>query len=121
MEPQDVTPPEDPEFEDLLRGGLARPAIADGGFTARVLSSLAPRPALPHLRLWVRLSWAGAGTGFLLALWVGAEWLGREMAVPRAEWTVPDLFGNAWLYLAFAVALVACLTAWRAADEAFNR
>jgi hypothetical protein len=118
MEPEDLTRPDEPEFEALIREGLARPALADGGFTARVLRSLAPRPAVSHYRAWLRLSWAGAGCGFFLALWACGAWLGRELACPRGEWRVPDLLGNAWLYLAFAAALAACLMAWQATDDA---
>jgi hypothetical protein len=118
MEPEDLTPPDEPGFDDRLRAGLARPALADGGFTARVLRSLPPRPGVSHYRSWLRLSWAGAGTGFLLAVWACSAWLGREMASPRGAWPVPDLLGNAGLYLAFAAALASCLMAWRATEPA---
>jgi hypothetical protein len=118
MEPENLTPPDDPEFEDLIRSGLAQPALADGGFTARVMRSLPQRSAVAHYRAWLRLSWAGAGCGFFLAVWACSAWLGREMAYPRGEWPVSGLLGNAWLYLAFAAALAACLTAWQATDAA---
>jgi hypothetical protein len=118
MEPTYLTPPDEPEFEDRLRAGLARPALADDGFTARVLRSLPARAGVSHYRAWLRLSWAGAGSGFLLVVWACSAWLGRQMAYPRGAWPVPDLMGNAWLYLAFAAALVSCLMAWRATDPA---
>jgi hypothetical protein len=118
MEPEDVTRPEERDLENLIRRGLARPALPDGGFTARVLGSLAPIPRMAHYQAWLRLSWAGAGFGFLLLAWACSVWWGRELAYPRDAWPVADLQGNAWLYLAFAAALMSCLTAWHATDSA---
>ncbi len=117
MEPENVTPPEERDLDDLIRRGLARPALADGGFTARVLGSLSPRPGVAHYHAWLRLSWVGAGFGFLLLAWACSAWWGRELANPRDAWPIPDLQGNAWIYLAFAAALMSCLTAWQATDS----
>ena len=118
MEPEDVTPPEERDLENMIRRGLARPALPDGGFTARVLGSLGPRPGIAHYQAWLRLSWAGAGFGFLLVVWACSALWAREMAYPRDAWPVPDLLGNALLYLAFAAALMSCLTTWHATDSA---
>jgi hypothetical protein len=113
METEYLTPSDEPELEALIREGLARPALADRGFAARVLRSLEPQPGMSNYRAWLRLSWAGAGSGFLLLVWACGAWWGRGAAYPR-----PDLLGNAWLYVAFAAALMACLVAWKETDSA---
>jgi hypothetical protein len=114
MEPANMTPPDDSEFDDLLRRGLAQPALPDGGFTGRVVRALARRSEVAHFRMWLRLAWLGAGTGFLVVVWAGSSWFGLELTEPRNAWPIPGLLANAWIYLAFAAALISCLTAWNA-------
>ncbi len=101
-----MTPPDDTHLEALLREGLGRPPLRDGGFTARVLDSMARRGAFPNCRIMVALGWIGAAVGLSVALWAECSRLGTG--------STAGVFCCAWLGFAFVATLMSCLAAWHA-------
>ncbi len=105
MEPTDLTPAGDAEFEARLRAGLARPELPDAGFSRRVLARL-PAPGRPRrLAVFPALGWAGVAATVLVALWFAAT-----AAAPDAAWICSGL----------ALGLLCSVAAWPLVRPAFS-
>lgn len=110
--------PDEPRFESLLRDGLSRPDLPDGGFAGRVMATLRPAPPLSYYRAYIVLGWLGAASGAAVALWACIPWseLGASQA-PLGQ-TPSGLPAFAWATFALTMALAGGGAAWYLRESA---
>jgi hypothetical protein len=112
--------PDEPHLESLIREGLARPDLPDGGFSMRVVTALPPAPVLPHYRAWVILGWLGTAAGAALALGACIPWSQLSDASPALSQSHPGLPPYAWTTFALAMAMAGGAAAWYLRESALE-
>jgi hypothetical protein len=110
--------PDDEALESVLKEGLSRPELPDGGFTARVLATLAREDAMAHYRAWVALGWSGAVTGAGAALWACVPWSVLMDASSALGQSPSGLPPYAWTTFALIVTLMSGLAGWYVVESA---
>ncbi len=104
--------PDDDALESVLRAGLSRPELPDGGFAARVVAAVPPRDAMAHYRVWVVLGWSGALTGAGAALWACVPWSALIDASTALGQSPPAVPPYAWTTFALGVTLMSGVAGW---------
>lgn len=105
--------PDDLRFESLLREAVSRRDLPDGGFTARVMASIAPASSvMPFYRTFIVLGWIGTAAGMVAALWAFVPW-SEISGLPTLGQSSSGVAAFEWTMVALAMVLAGGATAWQ--------